>query len=146
MHFLFSLRVYQFPNCHTSSSHSAAQPCAVFFNICCTVNVVRNHLSQYCPKLTSCLGFPPAETGGYCGWAVQHCWLFHVQHHPSFLSGVHPEPEPFLEGRLWPDVSWPCGQSQSLECSCFVFYCSLFYSPLGLMGQLTFISHCFSCI
>lgn len=29
-YFLFFLRVYQFPNCHTSVSHSAAQPCTAF--------------------------------------------------------------------------------------------------------------------
>lgn len=45
-------------------------------------------------------GLPSAAAGRGGGRSVQHRGLLHAEQQPSFLPGVHPEPQPVLEGRL----------------------------------------------
>lgn len=124
---------------------------AQYFFVCAqiwyTVNMNMTYLSPSM-LLPFLLGLPTPETGWDSGRSVKHCGVLHVQHHPSLLFGVHQEPEPLLEGGMWPNVPRPCGQSHTHLCMCTFkrnyfqgFVCTahtikLLYSSHWFMEQL----------
>lgn len=81
----------------------------------CTVLLLRCHTAAPSAPVTSkcrwlLVGLPSHEAGWHRGRAVQRGGLLHVQHHPSLLPGVHPQPQPVVERGLPPVLPRPSGQ------------------------------------